>query len=113
MLDFEQFSAIFHTVMALNGLSEHASAEKAEKFYRLTAHMLETNEKMNLTAIKEEEAIILLHYADSLTASAFLPQTPKSPTSAAVPASPACPWPFAVPISRSWASTAPRKGSAT
>ncbi|MBE6689971.1 MAG: 16S rRNA (guanine(527)-N(7))-methyltransferase RsmG [Ruminococcaceae bacterium] len=77
MLDFEQFSAIFHTVMALNGLSEHASAEKAEKFYRLTAHMLETNEKMNLTAIKEEEAVILLHYADSLTASAFLPQNAK------------------------------------
>ena len=40
----------------------------------MTEHMLEVNEKMNLTAIKNVDSVILLHYVDSLTAEPFLPQ---------------------------------------
>jgi 16S rRNA (guanine527-N7)-methyltransferase len=39
--------------------------------------MLTVNEYMNLTAIKDPAAIILLHYADSLTAARFLPENGK------------------------------------
>lgn len=78
MIEFKEFQSIFHTVMALNGLEEFATEPLAASFYKLTDHMLETNEKMNLTAIKEESAIILLHYADSLIATRYLPQNART-----------------------------------
>lgn len=74
MIDFEAFCDIFRTVMALNDLSRFADEGKSRKFYSLTKRMLEVNENMNLTAIKDPCAIVLLHYADSLTAERFLPQ---------------------------------------
>ncbi len=74
MIDFQQFSDIFNTVMALNGFEAYAREDYSRKFYDLTDRLLTVNEKMNLTAIKEESAVILLHYADSLTAARFLPQ---------------------------------------
>ena len=77
MIEFDEFSHLFHTVMALNELSDVAGKEQSRKFYDLTEHMLCVNEHMNLTAIKDPAAIILLHYADSLTASRFLPQNAK------------------------------------
>ena len=39
--------------------------------YFLTNRMLEVNKTINLTAIKDENAIILRHYADSLMISEF------------------------------------------
>ena len=36
--------------------------------------MLEVNKSMNLTAITEENAVILKHYADSLTVSSLIPE---------------------------------------
>ncbi|MBQ9099539.1 MAG: 16S rRNA (guanine(527)-N(7))-methyltransferase RsmG [Clostridia bacterium] len=74
MICYENFRAVFDTVMALNGFSRFADEDKSRMFYQLTERMLSVNEKMNLTAIKEESAIVLLHYVDSLTAEAFLPQ---------------------------------------
>lgn len=55
-----------------NGLP--CEQEQAEKLYFLTERMLLVNQTMNLTAIKEEKAIILRHYVDSLTLSAHIPQ---------------------------------------
>ena len=46
----------------LNGL--FCSDEQAEKLFLLTERMLEINKTMNLTAIKDEKAIILKHYVD-------------------------------------------------
>ena len=60
--------------MEQNGFAEIADKEHTEKFHRLTARMLEVNEYMNLTAIKEPRAIALLHYADSLTVSRLIPE---------------------------------------
>ena len=97
-MQFEEFCGIFHTIMTQNGFSEYADALHAKRFYELTVRMLETNEKMNLTAIKEESAIILLHYADSLTAARFCPKTPALRTLVAAQAFPACRWPFAALI---------------
>jgi 16S rRNA (guanine527-N7)-methyltransferase len=73
-MDLSEFSAIFDTVLAQNGFSAHASAENAAKFHQLTTHMLAVNEHMNLTAIKEPRAVVLRHYADSLTIAHLLPQ---------------------------------------
>ena len=73
-MDFEQFHAIFDAVMSENGLSRFAGEENARKFDALTRRMLEVNAHMNLTAITDEEAVILLHYADSLTVESLLPE---------------------------------------
>ena len=77
MIDHAQFFDVFNTIMRDNGFSEFANEEYSRKFYALTERMLSVNEKMNLTAIKDEAAVILLHYADSLTAARFLPQNAK------------------------------------
>ena len=73
-MQFEDFKPLFHTVMALNGFERFADDNKSRMFHALTERMLEVNEKMNLTAIKSVDSIILLHYVDSLTAERFLPQ---------------------------------------
>ena len=73
-MDFSAFSALFRAIFEENGFSAYASEENAAKFHQLTAHMLEVNEHMNLTAIKEPRAVILRHYADSLTVAPHLPQ---------------------------------------
>lgn len=39
--------------------------EKAQKLSELSAHMLKVNEHLNLTAIKDEEGVILKHLVDS------------------------------------------------
>ena len=72
--NFQNFFDIFNTVMADNGLSRFAGEEESRMVHKLTEHMLEVNKSMNLTAIKEERAVILRHYADSLTVASFLPQ---------------------------------------
>lgn len=72
-MELSDFSAIFHTVMAQNGLEHLASEETCAKFHQLTERMLEVNTYMNLTAIKEPRAVILRHYADSLTIEKYLP----------------------------------------
>ena len=41
--------------------------EKVEKFYKYMKSLIEWNEKINLTAITDEEEIIAKHFIDSLT----------------------------------------------
>lgn len=43
-------------------------------FWRLTEHMLTVNEQMNLTAVRDVESVIYLHYADSLMIADAIPQ---------------------------------------
>lgn len=73
-MEFADFSAFFNSILADNDLSEYADERVARAFFQLTEYLLETNEKMNLTAIREPRAVVLKHFADSLTAAAFLPQ---------------------------------------
>ncbi len=73
-MDFSDFSAFFHSIFEQNGLGAHVSEQNAEKLHRLTVRMLQVNEYMNLTAIKEPRAVILRHFADSLTIEPLLPK---------------------------------------
>ena len=57
-----------------NHLSEYAEDEYLEKFYNLTEFMLETNKKMNLTALRDENSVISRHITDCLLAAKHLPQ---------------------------------------
>ncbi len=52
------------------------NAQQAEQFCVYSKLLLEWNERFNLTAIKVESEVLLLHFADSLTMLHTLPQTP-------------------------------------
>ncbi len=49
------------------------SEKELEKLFSLTEIMLEVNEKMNLTTIKDPSQIILKHYLDSISVSEYIP----------------------------------------
>ena len=76
-MNYQEFYDELNTVMALNNLSHLLDDVKSSKFYFLMQHMLEVNKSMNLTAIKDEKAILALHFADSLTVADFLPENAK------------------------------------
>ncbi len=61
----------------LNNISEYATDEYLEKFYILTNFMLETNKKMNLTALRDENSVIAKHITDCLLAAKHLPKVQK------------------------------------
>ena len=58
----------------LNRISEYATDKYLEKFYALTEFMLETNKKMNLTALRDENSVISKHITDCLLAAKHLPE---------------------------------------
>ncbi len=63
----KSFISTLTKVFSDNGLSSYLSRERCEAFYALTVRMLEENEKYNLTAITDEDKIILNHYADCVS----------------------------------------------
>ena len=65
-MEKKDFVSILTQQFKKHSLQSHLSFEKTEAFYALTNHLLEENEKFNLTAITDERKIILLHYIDSL-----------------------------------------------
>ncbi len=71
-MEEKDFLALCGEIFELNGLK--CTEEQAKKLFLLTSRMLEVNKSMNLTAIKEEKAIILKHYVDSLTVSEYIPK---------------------------------------
>ncbi len=73
-MDFQAFKTIFSENFSQNGLSEYVRPEIIEKFYDLTGIMTEVNQVMNLTAIREVEKIIPLHYADCVKIAHLFPQ---------------------------------------
>ncbi len=68
------FFDLLTTVFRRNGLEGMLTDERAAKLYTLTAHMSAVNEQFNLTAIKEPNRIVLLHYADSLKGAEVFPE---------------------------------------
>ncbi len=74
IMDKQDFTSRLNRVFKANGLGSFLSLSMCEKFYTLTVHMLEENEKYNLTAIKEPDKIILNHYADCAKLAEILPK---------------------------------------
>ena len=52
------------------GIIAEASAQKLEA---LTSHMLKVNEHLNLTAIRDEDGVILKHLVDSSACVPYIP----------------------------------------
>lgn len=76
-MEFLEFNDFLNTVMAHNGFQAPVDEDKSRKLYFLMRHMLEVNKTMNLTAIKEEKAVVVRHFLDSLTILPFLPENAK------------------------------------
>ena len=76
-MNFEAFKQKTLDIFAKNPSLPTPSDEQADKLFRLTEIMLKVNESMNLTAITEESAVILKHYADSVSISGYIPEGAK------------------------------------
>lgn len=74
---FEDFRQKCIDIFALNPSLPTPTEEQIGKLAALTDIMLEVNKSMNLTAITEETAVILKHYADSLTVAKHIPEGAK------------------------------------
>ena len=73
-MDRQNFNDLCKQVFSQNHLSDYSTKENLERFYLLSELMLETNQTMNLTALKDETALIARHLADCLLAADKLPQ---------------------------------------
>ena len=74
-IDQKAFYDYLAAALHQNGMTDFARDEAlAASLYALTCRMLEVNEYMNLTTIKQPHDIIMRHYADSLTVAAHIPE---------------------------------------
>ncbi|MBQ7383426.1 MAG: 16S rRNA (guanine(527)-N(7))-methyltransferase RsmG [Clostridia bacterium] len=73
-MTYNEFRLESERLFKLNTVVNLPSEDKLEKLYSLTRIMLEVNEHMNLTAITDYSQIILKHYIDSLSVSAYIPE---------------------------------------
>lgn len=75
--DYSAYPAYLADVFAKNGLSQFGKTDICEKLTEFCKYLLEQNQLFNLTAIKTPEGAALLHFADSLTLSEFVPEGAK------------------------------------
>lgn len=72
-MEFIEFKQKCIDIFALNPFLPTPNDTQIDKLWQLTGIMLEVNKSMNLTAITEESAVILRHYADSLAIYSDIP----------------------------------------
>lgn len=73
-IDQKDFYDYLAAALHQNGMTDFSRDEAlAASLYALTCRMLEVNEYMNLTTIKQPHDIIMRHYVDSLTVAAHIP----------------------------------------
>ncbi len=66
------FAALYAEILENAGLCSYSGPEYAQKFETLLQMLVETNEKLNLTAITDPRQVILRHFADSLSAAGLI-----------------------------------------
>ena len=72
-MDFPAFCTLFHTVMGDNRIAAPTDEADVRPFFDLTERLLTVNRSLNLTAIRDEQGVVLHHLADSLTLLPYLP----------------------------------------
>lgn len=71
---FSEFKERLWRVFEMNSLSEYIDEGKARLFYDFADILIETNKSMNLTAVKDDDGVILKHLADSLIVASHIPE---------------------------------------
>ena len=72
-MEKQAFFMQFSRFLSIHGLEKYDTDDKKEAFYDLTRLMMETNAVMNVTAIRDVEKIIPLHYVDCLLVADYFP----------------------------------------
>ena len=73
-MDRTSFETLFREIFSRNGLQTYATESNIEQFFRFTKLLLEANEHVNLTAIREIPDVIAKHFADCLLAAEYFPE---------------------------------------
>ena len=63
-MEYREYKELLYKAFEENELSDILSEETAEKLYRFSNILVETNKTFNLTAITEEKEVILKHFVD-------------------------------------------------
>lgn len=71
---YPEFSERLRSVFEKNSLIKYLDEERARLFYDFADILLETNKSMNLTAVKDDDGVILKHLADSLIVADHIPE---------------------------------------
>lgn len=77
MMEKQGFISLFKQFLTLHEMDTLLTDGQIEQFYDLTCYMTEKNQVMNITAIREVERIIPLHYMDCLLAVRYIPHGAK------------------------------------
>ncbi len=77
MMNRTEFIEKCENCLRVNGLEQFCDAATLETLCRMVDNLLLVNASMNLTAITDEEEIIVKHLADSLSAAEFIPRGAK------------------------------------
>ena len=70
----DKYFAKYNNIMRENDINIYNSQELSEKFKVLSQLLIQENAKYNLTAIKNEELILPLHFADCLLGMEYIPE---------------------------------------
>ena len=73
-MEYNEFENKFLMELQKNNVKD---AKNIKKFYKYMKLLLEWNEKINLTSIKEENEFIVKHFVDSLTINRYVKNTTK------------------------------------
>ena len=74
-MDRGEFLAYLRAALAANKMEDFSNdVALADRLYELTVRMLEVNESMNLTTIRDVHGIVMRHYVDSLSVAAYIPE---------------------------------------
>lgn len=74
-MEFEEFKSYFKEELDKNNINIEVDFEK---FYKYMKELLDWNEKINLTAIKDEKEFVVKHFVDSLTIAKLVPDNAKA-----------------------------------
>lgn len=73
-MEYKEFEELFHKELLRNNIKD---VKNEEKFYNYMKLLLEWNEKINLTAIKDEKEFVIKHFIDSLTINKYVKENDK------------------------------------
>jgi len=68
-MEYKEFEELFLVELKKNNIE---NVKNTDKFYQYMKLLLEWNEKINLTAIRDEKEFIVKHFIDSLTINQFI-----------------------------------------
>ncbi len=74
-MEYKTFKAKLEQAFSENGYNNLLNDDKSKKFFDFTCMLIETNKQYNLTAIKDEDGIILKHLVDCTSICEFIPQS--------------------------------------